>query len=368
MTDFDIPFAHLARAYETNADAFDESIRQVHRSGHYILGPRGAALEEAVADYLDVSHAVGVGSGTDALKLAIIAAGIGPGDEVITTPFTFAATVQAIEYAGAIPVLVDIDANTLNIDPALAAAAVTENTKALLPVHLFGQPANMRKIMEIAHDHDLIVIEDCAQSMGSTIDGKSSGSIGLAGAFSFYPSKTLGCFGDGGMVVTNDANVNAVLRQLRHHGNNGRGEHVMLGFNSRLDECHAAVLEIKLPQLEDMNSRRRVIGEHYDTVFSSANAELQQAEAGVERVYGYYTLAIDNRDGVRKQLQNAGIASAIYYARPLHQHAHFSDSCRYSAMPVSENVSARCLSLPIFPEMTDAEIDYVASTTLSLIL
>lgn len=244
-----IPFVDLGRAYEALAPEFDARMREVARSGAYVLGRNVAALEDAAAEYLGVTHTVAVGSGTDALHLALVGLGIGPGDEVITTPFTFAATVEAIEYVGAQPVLVDIDADTYNIDANLLEDAITPKTRGIMPVHLFGLPADMRRIMDIAGRHGVSVIEDCAHCFGATIDGKATGSFGNAGAFSFYPTKTMGCLGDGGLISTNDPDMSRRLIELRNHGIGDNGEHVTLGFNSRLDELQAAFLLHKLTRI-----------------------------------------------------------------------------------------------------------------------
>ena len=362
-----VPFLDLQRSLSAIGPEIDECIRSVTHSGHYILGPNVKALETAAAGYLGTKHVVTVASGTDALHLALLAAGIASGDEVITTPFTFAATVEAIEYVGARAVLVDIEADTFNIDPERIADAVTPKTRGIVPVHLFGLPANMDAIMDIAAKHDLAVIEDAAQSLGAKLHGKQTGSIGSAGAFSFYPSKTLGCLGDGGMIACNDSTIHERLLELRNHGFDTRGEHVRLGFNSRLDEMQAAVLRIKLPRLDMMNLRRREIAAYYNQIFADTAAELQSNPEGYYHAYGYYTLCVPHRDTVRAKLNTAGVATALYYGKPLQRHEHYSKSCRFREMPVAEHAADRCLALPIFPEMTDAEVEYVASTTASAI-
>lgn len=361
-----VPFLDLARAHAPFAAEIDARILDVLKSGAYILGPNVADLEAAVAGYLGVAHAVAVGSGTDALHLGLAALGIGPADEVITTPFTFAATVEAIEYVGAQPVLVDVDADTYNIDPDLIEAAITPRTRAILPVHLFGLPADMPRIMAIAADNDLGVVEDCAQCLGAKIGGKAIGAFGAAGAFSFYPTKTLGGFGDGGIVSTSDAETDRRLRVLRNHGIGDNGEHVMLGFNSRLDEIQAAALRIKLARIDEMNERRRQIATHYNAVLSAAGAKTPAADDSIHHVYGYYTICVADREALRERLRDAGVATALYYGKPLHKHAHFSKTCRFGSLQVAERIAGQCISLPIFPEMTDAEIDYVATTTARL--
>ena len=367
MSGMTVPFLDLKRGFETHADALRAALAEVAASGHYILGPRVAALEEAAQRYLDCENVLTCASGTDALHLAIRAAGIGPGDEVITTPFTFAATVEAIEYVGATAVLVDIDPHSFNIDPGKAAEAVTDQTRGIIPVHLFGLPADMDAIMAIAAERDLVVVEDAAQSLGGKWRNRQTGSIGSFGAFSFYPSKTLGCFGDGGMVACHDEAQLARMIELRNHGFDRRGEHVRLGYNSRLDEIQAAILSIKLPHLDDAIARRRDIAAHYDDALASTGAELQAEPEGAYHARGYYTLCVPDRDAVRKTLAEAGIATALYYGKPLHRHEHYSRSCRYGDLPNADHAASRCLALPIYPEMTDAEVEYVASTLVQAI-
>ena len=357
-----VPFLDLARAFDAHAEEFDACMHDVARSGHYVLGPNVAALEEAAADYLGVTHALACGSGTDALHLALAGLEIGPGDEVITSPFTFAATVEAIEYVGAQPVLVDVDADSYNIDPSLIADAVTDSTRAILPVHMFGLPADMQAVMAIANERDLLVVEDCAQSFGAMLGGGRVGSIGNAGAHSFYPTKTMGCLGDGGLVSTNDAEADVRMRELRNHGIGEGGEHVRLGFNSRLDEIQAAMLRIKLHHIDACNERRRQIALYYNDVLSAAGARTPGEFSGAYHVYGYYTIIVDGRDALRSKLGEAGVATALYYPRPLHKHAHFASSCHFGDLPVAERVAGGCLSLPVFPEMTDEEVEYVATT------
>lgn len=359
-----IPFVDLGRAYEALAPEFDARLLEVARSGAYVLGRNVSALEAAMAEYLGVAHTVAVGSGTDALHLALAGLGVGSGDEIVTTPFTFAATVEAIEYVGAQPVLVDIEADTFNIDVNQLEDAITSKTRCIIPVHLFGLPADMLQIMDIADRHGISVVEDCAHSFGATLEGRATGSFGNAGAFSFYPTKSLGCLGDGGLISTNDANIHRRLIQLRNHGIGDHAEHVRLGFNSRLDELQAAILLTKLGRIEDMNDRRRQIAAHYNSVLSKAGVITQASSGDAHHVYGYFTILVEDRDDIRKRLSDAGIATALYYAKPLHRHEYFAGTCRRCGpLETVEQVARRCLSLPIFPEMTDDEVDYVASTT-----
>lgn len=358
-----VPFLDLKRGFEAHSADLEHAIAKVAQSGHYILGPQVKDLEKAMAEYLEVPFTLSCASGTDALHLAAVAAGLGPGDEVITTPFTFAATVECIEYVGATPVLVDIDADTFNIDPQRIADAVTPATKAVVPVHLFGLPANMDAIMELAAEHNLTVIEDAAQSLGGKWRDRQTGSIADFGAFSFYPSKTLGCFGDGGLVACQTEEMYERLVALRNHGFNPAGEHIMLGYNSRLDEIQAAILGVKLPQLDAAIRRRRDIAGRYDEAFSGTAAKVQSHPEGSYHAAGYYTILVPGRDEMRKSLQKAGVSTALYYGRPLSHHEHYRKTCRDTGVAVAEDASARALSLPIYPEMTDDEVEFVAETT-----
>lgn len=362
-----IPYFAPARALEPIAEEVNAALLEVAHSGGYILGQNVKALEEQAAAYLGTADAVACGSGTDALHLALAGLAIGPGDEVITTPYTFAATIEAIEYVGAQPVLVDVTADSYNMDASLVEAAITDKTRAILPIHMFGLPADMPAIMEIAQRHDLKVVEDCAQSFGASIGDDKVGAIGDCGAHSFYPTKTLGCLGDGGLVSVQDKAVADRMRVLRNHGIGDGGEHVALGYNSRLDEIQAAVLRIKMTHIDASNDRRREIAARYNEVLSAAGAITPGAPEGAHHVYGYYTMRIDNRDAVREKLGEAGIATAVYYLKPLHKHEHFSQTCRWDSLAVAEELGKSVISLPVFPEMTDEEVDYIASTTASLL-
>jgi dTDP-4-amino-4,6-dideoxygalactose transaminase len=362
-----VPMLDPRRTYLAMKEDIDRRVQDVAASGRYVLGENVSAFEREVTDFLGVKHAVSVASGTDALHLSLVASGIGPGDEVITTPFSFASTVESIAYVGAKAILIDIDDESLNIDPNLIEAAITPDTKAIMPVHLFGLPADMDRIMAIAEGHRLEVIEDCAQSMGARTKGRSTGSIGTAGAFSFYPSKTLGCFGDGGMVTTNSDELAGRLRQLRNHGQGKSYEHEMVGFNSRLDEIQAAILRLKLPLLEQNNARRCQIAAHYNKALASTPARTPAPVDEGSHIYGYYTICVENRDKLRKALEARGIGSAVYYHMPLHRHDCYAAFCRHGSLEITERIARDCISLPIFPEMTDAEVEYVAETTAELI-
>ena len=326
----------------------EEAFRRVMRSGQYILGPEVEAFEQEVAAYLGVKHAIGVNSGTDALVIALRALGVGPGDEVITTPFTFFATAEAIAHVGATPVFVDVDERSFNLDASLVEAAVTPRTKAVLPVHLYGRPADMDAVMDVAGRHGLKVVEDCAQSFGAAWRGRKTGSIGHVGTFSFYPTKNLGAFGDGGLLATDDDVVAAAARMLRDHGSERRYVNVILGYNSRLDALQAAMLRVKLPHVDAWNERRRDVARRY--------GELLQGVAGVvapevtpEHVFHQYTVRVPSlrRDALRERLARAGVSTMVYYPVPLHRlpvFSHLGASC-----PVSERLAGEVLSLPVGP-------------------
>lgn len=353
-----IPFLDLKRQYEALRHEIDQRINEVLESGHYVLGQHVKAFEEEISDFLGARYAVGVASGTDALHLALVAAGIGHSDEVITTPFTFAATAEAISYVGGTPVFVDIDPVTFNIDPDKIERAITPKTRAILPVHLFGQPADMDRIMAIAERHRLVVLEDCAQAFGARRADRATGTTGLAGCFSFYPSKNLGCYGDGGMVVTDSSALRDMLCMLRNHGSSSPYHHERLGFNSRLDELQAAILRIKLKHINTYNERRRNVAQRYDELLSDVPVTTPAAADNVTHVYCQYTIRTARRDEVRQRLTEAGIGTAIYYPVPMHRQALYASSS--SPLPVCDKVAQECLSLPIYPELTDEQIRHVA--------
>lgn len=357
-----IPMVDLTAQYPLIRAAIDQGLAQALDEARFILGPNVQAFEAAAAEYLGVSHAVGCASGTDALHLALRAAGIGPGDEVITTPFSFIATAEAICYVGATPRFVDIDPSSFNIDPKAVAAAITPQTRAIIPVHLFGQPADMPELLRIANAHALTLIEDCAQSFGAAVAQKMTGSLGALGAFSFFPSKNLGGFGDGGMVTTNDDGLATELRVLRNHGSRERYHHQCIGLNSRLDELQAVILRAKLPHIDQFNAGRRAVAHHYTTALSDIEGITPPHEDGIGRhVYHQYTLLCESeaqRSELMQKLDAAHIASAVYYPIPLHQQEAFADT-HPPALPVAESVAARCLSLPIYPELSFADADRV---------
>ncbi|WP_376690069.1 DegT/DnrJ/EryC1/StrS family aminotransferase [Wenzhouxiangella sp. EGI_FJ10409] len=363
-----VPMVDLRAQHERLQPGLGEAMATVMADTRYILGPNVQALESELADYLGVADAVSCASGTDALHLALRAAGIGPGDEVITTPFTFIATAEAICYCGAEPVFVDIDPRSFNIDPERVAAAVTERTRAILPVHLFGQPADIPALQAIADAHDLILIEDCAQSFGATIGGRQTGSLGLAGAFSFFPSKNLGACGDGGLVTTRDEALADELRMLRNHGRRVDGyQHEKVGYNSRLDELQAAILRVKLGHVDDFNRQRRRVAASYRERLAGSALELPLEDGHGRHVYHQFTTLVPEgrREALQAALKQADIASAVYYPTPLHRQPAFSHYNRAGSLANSEAVAKRCLSLPIYPEMTEEQIDRVTNCLLA---
>jgi len=343
----------------------DAAISDVVTNTQFIMGPNVRALESEVPSYLGANHAVACANGTDALHLALRALGIGPGDEVITTPFTFIATVEAIAYVGATPVFVDIGSTTHNINTDLIESVITDKTRAILPVHLFGLPCAMHDIMSIAEKHDLFVIEDCAQCFGAKFNGETTGGIGHIGCHSFFPSKNLGCFGDGGMVTTNDSELAEKLAVLRSHGSTKQYHHTIIGYNSRLDELQAAILRIKLKRIEQFNKGRLRVAKRYCDALAGFDIQLPLLTATDDvsaPVFHQFTLLSDQRDQIKEALAEKQIASAIYYPIPLHQQSAITRllSTKQS-FPVAENAALRCLSLPIYPEMPDRSIDRVVT-------
>lgn len=356
-----IPMVDLKTQYHTLKEEIDTAVLDAIESTQFILGPNVTAFEQETAAYLGVPHAVSCASGTDALHLAILAAGIGPGDEVITSPFTFIATAEAICYVGATPVFVDIDPKTFNIDPALIEAAVTPRTKAIIPVHIFGQPADMAPISAICEKHNLLLIEDCAQSFGAAIGGRMTGTLGSLGCFSFFPSKNLGCYGDGGLITCATAELAEQIKVLRNHGSRVRYHHSLIGYNSRLDDIQAAILRVKLKRIDQFNAGRRRVAHLYSELLKDVAAVPFEDGKGVH-VYHQYTLLTDKRDAVMAKLSEQQIASAVYYPIPLHKQDVFAEAYSAISLPVAEDVSSRCMSLPVYPEMPEESVRLVAAT------
>lgn len=354
-----IPMVDLVAQYRDLQPQLEPAFLNALNAAQFILGPNVQAFEKEAAAYLGVAHAITCANGTDALHLALLAADIGPGDEVITTPFTFIATAEAIAYVGAKAVFVDIDPRTFNIDVEQARRAITPQTKALLPVHLFGQPADLDPLMALAKAHQLTLVEDCAQSFGADIGGRKTGAMGDVAAFSFFPSKNLGCYGDGGMVTTQSDVMAEKLRMLRNHGSKVRYYHDIVGYNSRLDELQAVVLRAKMPVIDHYNQERRRVAHRYTTGLAGLNLQTPFEDGVGLHVYHQYTLLADDRAAIQQALTEQKIASAIYYPVPLHQQKVFASISVGASFPVTESVSARCLSLPIYPELSNDAVDEI---------
>ena len=357
-----IPMVDLKTQYHRLKSEIDTAVMEVLENTQFILGPNVKALEQETAEFLGVPHAIGCASGTDALHLALAAAGIGPGDEVITTAFTFIATAEAIAYVGATPVFVDIDPETYNVDPDRVEAAITGKTRAVLPVHLFGQPARMDRLAEICREHGLLLIEDCAQSFGADVNGAQTGAIGELGCFSFFPSKNLGCYGDGGLVTTRSDEFARRILALRNHGSAVRYHHDMIGYNSRLDEIQAAILRIKLRHIDEFNNERRRVAHRYNELLAGTGVVTPREDNHGRHVFHQYTLLSEHRDRIMKALQDRNIACAVYYPIPLHKQKAFGDTLSDVSLPITDDVAARCFSLPIYPEMPDEHIITVTDT------
>jgi dTDP-4-amino-4,6-dideoxygalactose transaminase len=355
-----IPMVDLKAQYAPIQDEIEAAVLEVLRSGWYVMGPNHDALEAEMAEYVGVAHALGVASGTDALHLALRAAGVGPGDEVITTAFTFVGTAEAVLYIGAQPVYVDIDPVTFNVDPERIEAAITPATRAILPVHLFGLPADMAAIMDIAGRHGLTVIEDAAQSIGARFGDAMTGGIGLAGCFSFYPTKNLNAAGDGGMITTDSEEVAARVRSLRNHGSMRRYYHDEVGYNSRLDEVQAAILRVKLRHVEAYNEGRRRIARTYTEALADSDVVTPAEPEHGSHVFHQYTILTDRRDEIMKRLAEAGSSSGIYYPIPLHRQAFCRADYADVSLPVTEDVAQRCMSLPMHPELAEEQARTIA--------
>ncbi len=366
-----IPPLDLKRQYQAIGADVSAAVLEVLASGAYIGGSVVGNFEQQFANYVGTTDCIGCNSGTDALYLALRAMKIGAGDEVITTPFTFIATAETISEVGAKPVFVDIDPTTFNLDLSQLAAAITPRTKAIMPVHLFGNPVDMTKLMSIATQHNLIVIEDCAQATGAKWNGKQVGSIGHFGCFSFFPTKNLGACGDGGAITVNDPMLAADLRMYREHGSRQRYYHEAIGVNSRLDAIQAAVLQIKLQYLDRWNQQRATVATRYHELLANIpGIILPQPNPGGESAWNQYTIrliapagvdAAAYRDRVRASLQEAGVISMIYYPLPLHLQEVYQDlHLPLGSFPVTELVSNQVLSIPMFPELTIEEQQRVA--------
>ncbi len=362
-----IPMLDLKAQFATYKREVMHAIEEVCDSQMFCLGPAVERFEKEAADYCGCKYAIGVSSGTDALLVSLMAAGAGPGDEVITAPFTFFATAGAVSRLGARPVFVDIDADTYNIDPGKIEEKITNKTRAIIPVHLFGQMAQMKPIMDIARKHKLIVIEDAAQAMGAKQDGSQAGSIGDIGCISFYPAKNIGAFGDAGLVTTNNADLAERIKLLRMHGENPRYFYRMIGGNFRMDNIQGAVLSVKLKYLNGWNKKRRENAAIYDGIFSGTIVKPPKVEQNNESIYHQYTIVAPKRDILQVYLAKQGIGTGIFYPRPLHLQDCFSElGYKAGDFPVAEELAASVLSLPIYPELTAGQIEYVAKKVLEL--
>ena len=355
-----VPFLNLAAQHAALKEEILSAVEKVLAGGHYVLGPNVAALESEIAAFCGAQFGIGVNSGSDALTLALRALEIGPGDEVITTPFTYIAPAESIHQMGARIVFADIDPRTFILDPRDVARRITPQTKAIIPVHLFGQAAPMDELRALAEPRGIHIVEDCAQAIGTLFQRKPVGSIGRAGCFSFYPTKNLGADGDGGMVVTNDEALARRLRMLRGHGIERRYFHDLHGYNSRLDELQAAILRVKLPRLNGWNARRADIAAQYSIGLVGSPVELPRIASGNNHIFHVYALLTDRRDELQQFLADRGVPTIIYYPRPLHLQKVYADcGWREGDFPVAEAVSKRILPLPMYPELTDEQIDYV---------
>ena len=366
----EIPLVDLKAQYATIRDEVRRAIDEVLESMQLTIGPNVKAFDQEFASYIGTKHSIGVGSGTDALQLAIRACGVSGGDEVITVSHTFFATVEAILYANARPILVEIDEKTMLIDPAAVAAAITPRTKAIIPVHLYGRTADLKPLRQIAQDRNITIIEDAAQAHGALLDdGKKAGAGGRVNCFSFYCSKNLGAYGEAGSITTNDDRLAEELRALREHGQSTRYYHPVVGYNARLDEIQAAILRIKLRKLEQWTARRRELARMYDERLKNTGVVAPEIPSDIRRhVFYTYTIRVPGgrRDDMRKYLGERGIGTQIHYPVPIHlqQSAEFL-GYRKGDMPITERVASEVLSLPMFPELTDEQLERVADSVRS---
>ena len=362
----EIPLVDLKAQYATIRDEVRAAIDEVLESMQLTIGPNVKAFDQEFASYIGTKHSIGVGSGTDALQLAIRACGVSSGDEVITVSHTFFATVEAILYANARPILVEVDEKTMNMDAAAVAAAITPRTKAIIPVHLYGRTVDLKPLRQIAQDRNIMIIEDAAQAHGALLDdGKKAGSGGRVNCFSFYCSKNLGAYGEAGSITTNDDRLAEELRALREHGQSTRYYHPVVGYNARLDEIQAAILRIKLRRLPEWNKRRRELARAYEKLLSGSGVITPEIPSGERHVFYVYCIRVPGgrRDDLRKYLGERGIGTQIHYPVPIHlqQSAEFL-GYRKGDLPITERLATEVLSLPMYPELTDEQIDRVTTS------
>ena len=387
-----IPLIDLKAQYDSLADKLSEAALGVLSSANYIMGKTVLDFEKEFANYIGVKHAISVGNGTDALVLALKAMGIVEGDEVITTPFTFFATAEAISAVGATPIFVDVNKDTFNIDTTKIEEKITSKTKAIMPVHIFGQSADMDEVNEIANKHNLMVIEDACQAIGGKYKGRKIGSLGDVACFSFFPTKNLGCAGDGGMIVTDNDEIATIARALRTHGSGENGQRAynllnnieeevkqaegandtvynplkyynyLIGYNTRLDAIQAAILDVKIKEIDKWNAKRREIVKAYNEALQNNDLVTPVAKDYVEHVYHMYILQSENREEVLGKLKEAGIATGVYYPVPLHlQKVYKNLGYKEGDMPVAEYLSKRTFAIPVYPELTKEQVDYIIS-------
>lgn len=387
-----IPLIDLKAQYESLAGELKEATLGILTSANYIMGKTVIDFEKAFAEYVGVKHAISVGNGTDGLVIALKAMGIGEGDEVITTPFTFFATAEAISAVGGTPVFVDVYKDTFNIDVTKIEEKINSKTKAIMPVHIFGQCADMDEINEIAKKHNLLVIEDACQAIGGKYKGRNVGSLGDAAVFSFFPTKNLGCAGDGGMIVTNNDDIATIAKALKAHGSGENGQkaynllnnieeevqkaegandtvynplkyyNYLIGYNSRLDAIQAAILNVKIKEIDNWNTKRREVAEIYNEALKDTDLVTPVTRDYVEPVYHMYVLQSENREEVLEKLKDAGVATGVYYPVPLHlQKCYKNLGYKEGDMPVSEYLSHRTFAIPVYPELTKEQVDYIIS-------
>lgn len=388
-----IPLIDLKAQYKSISEDLDRVTKEVLSSASYIMGNNVTGFEKEFAEYIGVKHAISVGNGTDALVIALKSLGIGPGDEVITTPFTFFATAETISAVGAIPVFVDVEKDTFNIDPAKIEEKITKNTKAIVPVHIFGQSAKMDEINEIAKKHDLKVIEDACQAIGGKYKERKIGTLGDVACFSFFPTKNLGCAGDGGIIVTDDDNVATIAKALRTHGSGENGQkaynllnniteevttvqnaddtvynplkyyNYLIGYNTRLDAIQAAILRVKLLHIDSWNAKRREIAKIYDQKLKDTDLVTPFISEENEPVYHMYIIQSENREAMLSKLKEKGVATGVYYPVPLHlQKVYKNLGYKEGDMPVAEYLSHRTFAIPVYPELTGEEVNYIVES------
>ena len=388
-----IPLIDLKAQYKSISEDLDRVTKEVLSSASYIMGNNVTGFEKEFAEYIGVKHAISVGNGTDALVIALKSLGIGPGDEVITTPFTFFATAETISAVGAIPVFVDVEKDTFNIDPAKIEEKITKNTKAIVPVHIFGQSAKMDEINEIAKKHDLKVIEDACQAIGGKYKERKIGTLGDVACFSFFPTKNLGCAGDGGIIVTDDDNVATIAKALRTHGSGENGQkaynllnniteevttvqnaddtvynplkyyNYLIGYNTRLDAIQAAILRVKLLHIDSWNAKRREIAKIYDQKLKDTDLVTPFISEENEPVYHMYIIQSENREAMLSKLKEKGVATGVYYPVPLHlQKVYKNLGYKEGDMPVAEYLSHRTFAIPVYPELTEEEVNYIVES------